>query len=86
MQNENFKNISYGKQILNYEILNEKTDENRNCKIVDIRIYSGTTARLFIPIHTIEEETKIGEEITRAVFKMCFPNEDWSDTKLHILI
>lgn len=80
------KELSRVEEILSYEVLSEKIDQEKGCKIVDIKTYWGTTARLFMPIHTQEEEAEVGAEITRAMFKMCFPNEDWSNTKLYILV
>lgn len=84
---ETKKEMSYYEKLSDYEILIETIDEKRNCRVIDFKNkhFQGT-ARLYIPIHTEEEKKSIADEITRAMFKMCFPDEDFSNTNLHIIM
>ena len=38
-----------------------------------------------IPDHTPEEEKKLSEDITQALFEFAFPDEDWSNMSLRII-
>lgn len=50
-----------------------------------IKLENGTVVDMRIPDHTPEEERELSAKITRALFEMAFPNEDWSGKDLQII-
>ena len=50
-----------------------------------IKLENGTVVDMRIPDHTPEEELELSAKITRALFEMAFPNEDWSGKELRII-
>lgn len=50
-----------------------------------IKLENGTVVDMRIPDHTPEEERELSAKITRALFEMAFPNEDWSGKELRII-
>lgn len=67
----------------NYEILSAEETASENGKPgkrILLRIPpAGSTAELFIPSHTQEEEKQIGADFAHYAFRIAHPDENASD-------
>lgn len=66
-----------------FEVLEEIQCKGYRKKV--IKLENGTVVDMRIPDHTPEEEKEIAAKITRALFEMAFPDEDWSGKNLRII-
>lgn len=50
-----------------------------------LRFKNGSTAVMWIPDHTPEEEKKLNAKLAKACFEFLFPDEDWNGKNLYVI-